>query len=80
MQGVYVNGRRPKSKAEVRRVLAEKGPRAVRLEATSLFGDEYDGPLSEAPHKTVPFVGPDPRNKRSFYGNFVWKGEAWTVK
>jgi len=66
MQGIFIEGRRPKSKKEVREALASGG--AVRLEATSWFGDEYQGPVASAPVGEYYFVGPDPHTKRSFYG------------
>lgn len=66
MQGIFINGRRPMSKKEVRKV-ARANPGAVSLEATSLFGNEYDGPLSEFVGRAT-FVGPDPYLRRTFYG------------
>jgi hypothetical protein len=70
MQGIYIRGNRPKSKAEVKRVMDEGGE-GVNLEATSWFGNEYDGPVNEAPDGTYYFVGPDPHTKRNFYGTIV---------
>lgn len=78
MQGLFVEGRRPKSKKEVREAIAEG--RSVRIEATSLFGNEYDGPVTEMPDGTINFVGPDPYTSRKFYGNLVKEGERITVK
>jgi len=66
MQGIFVNGRRPTSKAAVKRAAA--AGESVALEATSMFGNEYDGPIERAPVGTYYFVGPDPYVKRSFYG------------
>ncbi len=72
MQGIFISGRRPKSKKEIRERLAEAdGSRAVRVEATSLLGNEYDGPIQGAPDGTYPFVGPCPFTKRSFYGKIT---------
>ncbi len=72
MQGLWMEGRRPKSKAELKRFLAEGGdPHKIRVEATSMFSDEYDGPLSNAPEGRISFVGPDPHTKRSFYGTIT---------
>jgi len=71
MQGIYVDGRRPKSKKAVREAVADD-PRRVMVEATSLFGGEYGGSLDGwdgSGHIT--FVGPDPYNNRRFYGNVV---------
>jgi hypothetical protein len=81
MQGIFINGRRPKSKKEIKEVISHS-PAAVRLEATSLFGDEYDGPVSDAiPGSKFTFVGPDPYNKRNFYGTITIKPDGTiTVK
>jgi len=78
-QGIWVNGRRPKSKKEIKEAVAA-GMR-VSAEATSMFGNEYDGPLTEMPEgSTITFVGPDPYTKRNFYGNITRKGGKITVK
>lgn len=80
MQGIYVGYRRPKSKKEIRELVKEGKADQVSLEATSMFGNEYDGPVSEAPDGTYTFVGPDPYTKRMFYGNIVKKGGKVVVK
>lgn len=72
MQGVFVNGRRPKSKKAVKEAVAA-GER-VELEATSMFGNEYGGPVSEAPDGRYNFVGPDPHTDRKFYGTVTVTG------
>ncbi len=69
MQGIFIDHVRPASKKAVREALA-KDPSSVRLEATSFFGNEYDGPVSEFVG-TAHFVGPDPERKRNFYGTLV---------
>lgn len=79
MQGIVVQGRRPKSKKEVKELVASN-PERVRLEATSIFGNEYDGPVSEAAEGTYTFVGPDPYTKRNFYGSIVVKDGKVVVK
>lgn len=68
-QGLYVNGQRPKSKKAVKEAIAAED--RVALEATSLFGNEYDGSVYLAPVGTYSFVGPDPYNKRNFYGTIT---------
>ncbi len=76
MQGIYINGRRPKSKKEIRETVAAN-PGAVEVEATSAFGNEYDGPLPDWDgHGRITFVGPDPYTKRSFYGNIIRKPDG----
>lgn len=77
-QGIYVEYRRPKSKKEVQE--AVRAGKTVSLEATSMFGNEYDGPVDEAPDGTYTFVGPDPYTKRNFYGTLTKRGERITVK
>ena len=67
MYGIYVNGKRPASKKAVK--LAD--PHTISLEATSIFGNEYDGILATAPEGTYTFVGPDPYTSRKFYGNIT---------
>lgn len=79
MQGIFVNYKRPTSKKQVRELVA-LGSTAVRLEATSLHGNEYDGPVADAPDGTYYFVGPDPYTKRSFYGSITVRGGVAKVK
>lgn len=78
MQGIYINFNRPKSKKEVKEAIAAD-PSKVNLQATSLFGNEYDGRVSEAPDGTYTFVGPDPHTNRKFYGNIVKQGDKIKV-
>jgi hypothetical protein len=78
MQGIYLGYQRPKSKKEVKEAVAAD-PSKVRLEATSIFGNEYDGLVSEAPDGTYTFVGPDPHTSRKFYGNIVKRGDSVKV-
>ena len=68
MQGIFINGVRPRTKKQVKEAVAN-APASVRIEATSMFGNEFDGPVSDMPiGKQVTFVGPDPYTKRNFYG------------
>lgn len=71
---------RPASKTAVKRMLAAGHASGIHLEATSMFGNEYDGPITEAPDGTYTFVGPDPYAKRDFYGTIVKSGDTITVK
>ena len=77
-QGIWVNGLRPKSKKAIKDALAAGDE--VSLEATSMFGNEYDGPVQQAPDGTYYFVGPDPYRARNFYGNVIVKAGKVTVK
>lgn len=78
MQGIFVNGQRPKSKKAVKEAIAEN-PASVRLEATSIFGNEYDGRVCDAPSGTYTFVGPNPNTDRRFYGTIKIEGEFCKV-
>lgn len=72
MQGLYVHGARPKSKKAIREELAANGTANIRVEATSFFGNEYEGRLDDAPIGTkVEFVGPNPHTDRRFYGRLI---------
>lgn len=74
MQGIYVGGSRAKTKKALKEAVAQD-PSSVRLEATSVFGNEYDGPLDEAPDGQYYVVGPDPYNKRNWYATLrIGKG------
>ena len=78
MQGVFVNGSRPKSKKAVRE--AVQAGEYVTLEATSVFGNEYGGSVTNAPDGVYYFVGPDPHTSRKFYGQVIKKGDKVTIK
>jgi hypothetical protein len=78
MQGIFLAGyRRPKSKKEVKEAVAAGN--FVMLEATSIFGNEYDGDIKDAPDGKYSFVGPDPHTKRNFYGTITKSGETIKV-
>lgn len=80
MQGIFINGRRPKSKKEVREAVNDR-TKVVEVEATSMFGNEYGGLVQYAPDGIrIDFVGPDPYTKRNFYGSLVVKDGEVTVK
>lgn len=80
MQGIFMQGYgRPKSKKQIKEAVAAGD--TVYVEATSLFGNEYDGSVYEMPEgTTIYFVGPDPEHKRSFYGQITRKGDKVVVK
>lgn len=79
MQGIFINHRRPASKKAIKEAVAAD-PSNVQVEATSMFGNEYDGPLSDAPDGTITFVGPDPHTSRKFYGQIIKSGTTLKVK
>ncbi len=77
-QGIRVNGNFAPSKKAVKEAVAA-GNR-VSLIATSFFGNEYDGPVTQAPDGLYFFVGPDENNRRNFYGQVIVKNGNVTVK
>jgi hypothetical protein len=78
MQGIFVNHVRCATKKALREAVAAK-PAAVSLEATSVFGNEYDGPLDLAPDGTYTVVGPDPYTSRRWYANIKKTGDSLVV-
>jgi hypothetical protein len=79
-QGIFVNYNRPKTKKEVIEAIKTK-PESVSLEATSFFGNEYDGPITQMPENKMVFVvGPDPERSRKFYMNIVRIGTTFKVE
>ena len=73
MQGVFTaEGNRFPTKKSLREELAEGG--TAYLEATSFFGNEYDGPVNGAPNGTYYVVGPDPHTSRKWYAQLVVTG------
>ena len=75
MQGVFPRFRHKKALKE-----AVKANEPVRLEATSLLGNEYDGDLYQAPPGKYFVVGPDPFTKRNWYASIEIKNGMITVK
>jgi len=70
-QGIFINGRRPASKKAVKAAIATS-PETVSVEATSVVGTDYDGPVNEMPEgRPIYFAGPDPYTKRNFYGSIL---------
>lgn len=78
MQGLFLDGKRPLSKKAIKEAVAND-PSRVSLEATSFFGNEYDGPVSGAPQGTYTFVGPNPYTSRKFYGNIIVSGSVGAI-
>ena len=78
MQGIWINGTRPKSKKAIKEALISGDE--VSLEATSMFGNEYDGLIADAPEGNYTFVGPDPHKTRNFYGTLTVRSGKVTVK
>tara|TARA_R110000787_G_scaffold37412_12_gene95064 strand:- start:580 stop:822 length:243 start_codon:yes stop_codon:yes gene_type:complete len=79
MQGAFVSGSRPKTKKAFKEAV-KATPGKVRIEATSVFGNDYDGLVSEMPEgKQMYVVGPDPYTKRSWYANVTRNGAKITI-
>lgn len=78
MQGIFINFRRPKSKKEIKEFVSDPAKRSgVAFEATSMFGNEFAGSVTQMPiGQKIMFVGPDPFRKRSFYGSITRKSET----
>lgn len=57
-----------------------KAGQIVFLEATSVFGNEYDGALDHAPDGTYYVVGPDPYKSRKWYAQVIKQGSTIKVK
>jgi hypothetical protein len=74
MQGVFP---RFKSKKMLREAIAAGSP--VQLEATSVFGNEYDGDLESAPDGDYYVVGPDPHTNRKWYAKIAKNGDKVKV-
>ena len=72
MDGIFIGARRPKSKKEIKEMVAS-APMRVVIESTSMHPSpkNYDGPVSEAPEGRYDFVGPDPYRDRKFYGSIT---------
>lgn len=77
MQGIFVNGRRPKSKKAV--AAAVETRQNVVIEALDLIGS-FSGNIRNMPeNEEVHFVGPEPRTTRNFYGSIRWRGGKLVV-
>ncbi len=78
MQGIWINGTRPKSKKAIKEALISGDE--VSLEATSMFGNDYDGLVADAPDGEYDFAGPDVHKTRNFWGTLTVRSGKVTVK
>ena len=78
-QGVFVNGRRCKSKTLLKQIV-KANPHLVDLEATSIFGNEHNGPLTEVPDGKYYVVGPCPATSRRWFAQIIKENGKVTVK
>ncbi len=106
MQGIYINGVRPKFKKDVKAYVAginlflehggdpeaiaalpaARDPFGLVIEATSMFGNEFDGSLArairEGQHGPFNIVGPIPSKSRKWYLTITYNttSHEWEVK
>ena len=68
MQGVFdPDGFRFPTKKALKDLAATPAADTIQLEATSLFCNEYDGYLGNAPYGKYTVAGPDPYTDRRWY-------------
>lgn len=80
MQGIFIHGSRPKTKKafkeQVESINNGGDPWSVVIEATSMFGNEFDGSLAKAKVEekfgTFYIVGPDPYKERKWYATLEY--------
>jgi hypothetical protein len=78
MQGAFDHhGKRFRFKKHLKAAVQEQ--EYVLLEATSIFGDEYTGPLGAAPDGDYYIAGPDPYTDRRWYAHIVKHGDQLGV-
>jgi hypothetical protein len=67
--GVYVDGRNPRSKKEIKDRIANGDLEAIEIYSTSRLGPAFrGGSLDEVSDGDYLFCGPDPYATRTFYG------------
>lgn len=80
--GLFVDGKRPKSKKAVKEAIADN-PARVSIENTSfLTQNPYGGTAADLSEgHVVTFVGPDPYSDRRFFGNITRiTADKWKVE
>jgi len=72
---------RPRTKKALKEAVCSS-PGDVFLEETSVFANEFEGWLSEAPEGRYTVVGPDPGRKRAWFAMIAWsdRKRAWIVE
>lgn len=66
------------TKAGLKKIVTLR-PDKVVLIATSVFGNEYDGRLSNAPDGSYTVVGPNAYTARDWFATIVKKGDTYKV-
>lgn len=71
---------RPRTKRALREAV-RTAPGDVFLEETSVFGNEFEGWLTDAPEGSYTVVGPEPRRLRSWFATIRWsrRKRRWMV-
>jgi predicted esterase YcpF (UPF0227 family) len=72
----YGTNRTFKTKAELRRRVAEVGAENVGVFGTSLFGNETAETVADLAGTSAVIVGPDVYNRRNWYANVVRKSDG----
>jgi hypothetical protein len=83
-QGIFIldgMDSRPKSKKQLKELVAAGRLDMIALEQVSMFGEQFTGVLTKEAleeHGDITFVGPSPYSKRDFFGKFFInkKGEV----
>lgn len=77
--GIFVEGRRPKSKKAIKEAIANGHVQRVVIECTSLFGG-FSGSIADmSVGQTVTFVGPCPYTARNFFGTLTRTAKGYKV-
>lgn len=78
--GIFIEGRRPKSKKAIREAIANGHILRTVVENTSMFGG-FSGSIADlAVGQSITFVGPCPYTARNFYGTITRTQKGYTVK
>ena len=74
----YINGgvRNLRTKKSLKDAV-KADPTAVTFYSTGMFGDQFNGPVSDLPvGATLTVVGPDPYSKRDWYASVTRNGKG----
>lgn len=74
--GILANGNRRKASKKGLKLAVADNPSRVVIVATSVFGNEYGGRLSDAPPATYTVVGPDAYTDRAWFASILVRGNG----
>lgn len=79
--GAYVDGKRPATKAALKRALAEN-PAGVEFDGTSPMGPQYSdlSGVNVPEGVSLSVVGPDPYSRRNWYATVTWNVKTGKAK